>query len=221
MSTNIWSIVVAAGSGARFGAEKQLQPLHDKRVIDWSVEVLCEVGPTIVVAPADADPVAYFSASSEPSRSIMDRVERFVSGGSSRSESVRCGLACVNESATHVLVHDAARPLVTSGLVNRVVNELARGAQGVVPVVPIVDTLQTREGVTVDRSALVAVQTPQGFERSVLLEAHSAGFEATDDSTLVNQLGASVVHVEGDPKNIKVTVPDDMHIADAFCRGRE
>ncbi len=212
----MWSIVVAAGSGTRFGADKQLEPLSGRRLIDWSVDLLCDIGPTIVVGPESTDPVDYFASTREPSKTIMSRVERFVRGGSSRSESVRCGLACVDESATHVLIHDAARPMLSSELLQRVVAALVEGADGVIPVVPVVDTLQTRKGETVDRSALVAVQTPQGFERRLLLKAHSAGLDATDDSTLVHLAGGKVVQVEGDPRNIKVTVPDDMRIAETF-----
>lgn len=218
LETNVWSIVVAAGSGTRFGADKQLQPLHGRRVIDWSVNMLCDIGPTVVVGPASSDPAQYFASTEDPSKTIMSRVERFVRGGDSRSESVRCGLACVDETATHVLIHDAARPVLGPLLLERIIDALADGADGVVPVVPVVDTLQTLDGRTVDRSELVAVQTPQGFKRGVLQTAHEAGLDATDDSTLVHNIGGRVVHVDGDPRNVKVTVPDDMRIVEAFIR---
>ena len=139
-----------------------------------------------------------------------------VAGGASRAESVRAGLAALPGDATHVLVHDAARPLTSPELVQRVLAALESGADAAVPVVPVTDTLRTVGGNPVDRSGYVAVQTPQGFDLDVLRAAHSEGGEATDDATLVSLNGGTVVHVDGDVRNIKITVSQDIPIAEAL-----
>ena len=132
------------------------------------------------------------------------------------------GLDHVPDDVEFVLVHDAARPLASPALVQRVIDRLVAGdAPGVVPAVPIRDTVkQTHEDavvVTVDRSALVAVQTPQGFAVSVLRAAHAAGDEdATDDAMLLEAIGQTVVTVDGDPTNLKITFPEDLQLAESL-----
>ncbi len=205
---NTWSVIVAGGSGARFGAMKQLEMLGHQRILDWAIQAMevCDGG-TVVVAPAEY--VEEISASLESAILV-------VAGGASRAESVRAGLRALPAEATHVLVHDAARPLTTTELVNRVVGALEAGADAAVPVVPVTDTLRTIDGDPVDRSGYVAVQTPQGFDLGVLRAAHSGGGEATDDATLVSRNGGTVVHVDGDVRNIKITVSQDIPIAEAL-----
>lgn len=199
----VWAIIVAAGSGTRFGRLKQLDPLGSKRVLDWAIDAMDCPGRSIVVVPADQ----------------IERVglpdQIVVAGGSSRSASVRAGLAALPDSATHVLVHDGARPL-TPGAVVRRVAEALQGADGVIPVVPVTDTLRRRDGTTVDREDLVAVQTPQGFSVAALAKAHASLPEATDDAALVADVGGVVVHVAGDEVNLKITVPADLVVAAAF-----
>jgi 2-C-methyl-D-erythritol 4-phosphate cytidylyltransferase len=134
-----------------------------------------------------------------------------VAGGSSRSESVRAGLAVVPEHVTHVLVHDAARPMPVVDVWQRVLAALAEGLDAVVPVVPVTDTLRERGGGTVDRSRFVAVQTPQGFRAEVLRRAHDGAADATDDAALAEAAGAKVSTVDGDARNIKITEP--WHLA--------
>ncbi|MDH4365327.1 MAG: 2-C-methyl-D-erythritol 4-phosphate cytidylyltransferase, partial [Acidimicrobiia bacterium] len=143
-----------------------------------------------------------------------------VAGGHTRSDSVRAGLDALPVSASHVLVHDAARPLVTAEVVGRVRDALAGGAVAAVPVMPVTDSLRMMEGRAVDRSGLVAVQTPQGFRVDVLRLAHSEGDTATDDASLVDRLGLTVVHVEGDPTNMKITDPHDLRIAEVLLHDR-
>ncbi len=204
----IWAIVVAAGTGNRFGRRygslKQLAPLGGRRVIDWSVAAVSTfVEGVIVVGPPElGDPTAL-------------GVHRLVSGGASRSDSVRAGLSAVPATATHVLVHDAARPLVSAAVVQRVVDALLDGASGVIPVVPVTDTIRSVDGAQVDRDHLVAVQTPQGFEIDVLKRAHGAQLDATDDATVVEAVGESVVHVDGAATNIKITFAHDLATAEA------
>lgn len=202
----LWSIVVAGGSGARYGGLKQLESLAGRRVIDWSIEAMGTPGRTVVVLPpTDLD--------------VPDLHAVIVAGGTSRSASVRAGLAALGPQASHVLVHDAARPVVPRPVVERVIAALAT-ADGVVPVVPVVDTLVRPNGDPVDREQFVAVQTPQGFRVEALRAAHAAGEDATDDATLVRAIGGSVVHVDGDPTNLKITVPTDRAIAEVLLRDR-
>ena len=205
---NTWAVIVAGGSGARYGGMKQLEMLAGKRVLDWAVEAVakhCER--CVVVVPAAK--VALI-ADSLPAEVIV------VAGGETRAASVRAGLAAVDHTVTHVLVHDAARPLAGTALVQRVMDALTAGADGAVPVVPVTDTLRTVDGEPVDRSRFVAVQTPQGFVLQVLRDAHCARAEATDDATLVTRNGGVVVHVEGEAKNLKITTSQDMKVAEAL-----
>jgi 2-C-methyl-D-erythritol 4-phosphate cytidylyltransferase len=194
-----WTIVVGGGSGSRFGSIKQYEPLGDGRVIDRSIAVAqaASAGVVVVVPPGDA------------------AREQAVAGGATRSESVRAGLAAVPASATIICVHDAARPLADVAIYRRVIDAVEGGADAAVPGLAVADTIKVIDdnGVVVatpDRSTLVAVQTPQAFRASVLREAHRLGGDATDDAGLVEAMGGRVVVVAGDPRNRKITVPDDL-----------
>ena len=198
----VWAIVVAAGSGDRFGGPKQYAPLSGARVLDHAVRAARAVadGVVLVVAPDRA-------ADPEPS------VDAVVAGGATRSASVRAGLAAVPAEASIVLVHDAARPLASPRLFAAVVDSVRGGAEAVVPAVAVADTLRDRAGGVVDRDRLVAVQTPQGFEGSALRRAHAAEGDATDDAGLVEALGGEVVIVPGEPTNTKITESSDLVVA--------
>jgi 2-C-methyl-D-erythritol 4-phosphate cytidylyltransferase len=202
----VWAVVVAAGSGARFGAPKQYERLGDRRVLDWSLAAARSVadGVVLVVAPERAgDPEA--------------AADVVVAGGGTRSASVRAGLAAVPEGAAVVVVHDAARPGASPGLFAAVVAAVREGADAAVPGVPVVDTIKrVVDGVveTLDRSQLVAVQTPQAFRAAALRAAHAGGGEATDDGALVEAAGGRVVIVPGEPDNVKVTTPADLERLD-------
>jgi 2-C-methyl-D-erythritol 4-phosphate cytidylyltransferase len=195
----VWTIVVAAGAGARFGGAKQFASLGGRRVIDWAVDAAASASEgVVVVLPADAP--------SEPNAVI---------GGATRAESVRRGLARVPSTAEIVVVHDAARPFADPSLFAAVVTAVQNGADGAIPAVPVTDTIKQvdAEGVvfaTPDRSTLVAVQTPQAFRAAVLRRAHAGAGEGTDDAALVEAIGGRVVTVPGDPGNRKLTVPDDL-----------
>ncbi len=144
--------------------------------------------------------------------------ERAIAGGNSRSASVRAGLAAVPDDATIVCVHDAARPLASPAVYERVIAAVAAGADAAVPGIPVADTIKVVEAngtvvATPDRSTLVAVQTPQAFRASVLRAAHAGGGDATDDAALIEQAGGTVVVVEGDHLNRKITLPDDLEWA--------
>ncbi|MEZ5340818.1 MAG: IspD/TarI family cytidylyltransferase [Acidimicrobiales bacterium] len=199
------AVVVAGGSGARFGRQKQFDLLRGRSVIDWSIDAMLAVADhVVVVVPSEA-------------AGAVTRDDVVVAiGGATRSESVRSGLAALASSVTHVLVHDAARPLASSALVNAVVDALAKGAAGAVPVIPVTDTLRRVGGGHVDRTEYVGVQTPQGFDLAVLRAANESGIEATDDASLLDLLGVPVVHTEGDPANLKITVPHDLSLAEVL-----
>lgn len=208
----LWAVVVAAGSGSRFGGPKQLARLGGRSLIDWSVAAMSRVCDGVVVVGPDA-------LGGAADLGVADRVE----GGATRSDSVRAGLRALNAlapSADHVLVHDAARPLVPAAVVDRVVAALVDGADAVVPVVAVTDTLRTVDGRAVDRDGYVAVQTPQGFRVAILAAAHAGGSVATDDATVVESMGHRVVHVEGDPINMKVTFPHDLVVAEQLLEHR-
>jgi 2-C-methyl-D-erythritol 4-phosphate cytidylyltransferase len=199
----VWAVVVAAGSGARFGAPKQYEQLDGRRVLDWSLDAARAAadGVVLVVAPVHAGDV-------EPSADVV------VAGGSSRSASVRAGLDAVPADAEIVVVHDAARPAASPALFAAVVAAVRAGADGAIPGVAVVDTIKRVEGdlvvETLDRASLVAVQTPQAFRASVLRSAHAGAGDATDDGALVEAAGGRVVVVPGEPENVKVTTPADL-----------
>ena len=202
-------IVVAAGSGSRFGGAKQYEPLAGARVLDRSLGAARSVAAGVVlVVPPDR------AGDDEPAADAV------VAGGDSRSQSVRNGLVAVPGDAELVLVHDAARPLAPPELWKRVVDALRadEALDGVVPVVPVTDTLRRRTGGTVDRSELVAVQTPQGFRSAALRAAHASEPDGTDDASLVEAAGGRVGVVDGDPVNLKITTATDLVVAEALCR---
>lgn len=148
-----------------------------------------------------------------------------VAGGATRQESVRRGLDALPEAFDVVICHDVARPVASPALFEAVLDGLA-GVDGVVPSVPLVDTVKrVDDGVvaeTVHRDGLVVVQTPQAFRRAALVEAHRAaeadGFAGTDDAALLERAGFRVAVVPGDPANIKITGPEDLALASALLR---
>ena len=197
--SKVWTIVVGGGSGTRFGRPKQYEPLGDERIIDRARRIANEAtdGVVLVVPAADADS------------------EDGVAGGSTRSESVRAGLARVPDDTDVVCVHDAARPFADVDLYRRVVAAVEAGADAAVPGIAVTDTIKIvdDDGVvtaTPDRSRLVAVQTPQAFRYTSLVTAHASGADATDDAALIEATGGRVVVVDGSPDNRKITVPDDL-----------
>jgi 2-C-methyl-D-erythritol 4-phosphate cytidylyltransferase len=215
MST--WAIVVAAGSGTRYGGAKQLVELAGTPVYERSLaaaSATCD-GVVLVVAEDHRSAVATaIDAAAGPGR--VDPV--LVVGGPTRSESVRRGLAAVPSDADVIVVHDAARPLASPALFEKVVAEIRRGADAAVPGLPVVDTIRHLEAGVVDRERLVAVQTPQAFRAAALRKAHEGAPDASDDASLVEAVGGIVVIVPGEPANRKITTPVDLVIAEALLR---
>lgn len=210
---------MAAGSGRRFGGPKQFSPLGGRLVVDWSVEAArSAVDGVVVVVPEGGVPRTRGSFGADV----------VVSGGPTRSASVRLGLSAIPQEATVVVVHDAVRPLAGADLFEAVITALDGDAAGALCGVPVVDTVKRVAGSgcrvtvvgTLDRSELVAVQTPQAFRSDVLRRAHGTGGEATDDAALVEALGATVRVVPGDPANLKVTTPADLAYAELLLAGR-
>lgn len=204
-----WVIVVAAGSGTRFGGAKQYAPLAGRRVLDWSM----------AAAGANADGIVLVVA---PERigQVEPLADVVVAGGSTRSASVRAGLAAVPPDADVIVVHDAARPLATPTLFAEVIAAVRGGAAAALPGVAVADTIRRRHGGVVDRDALIRVQTPQAFDGAALRRAHAGGAEATDDATLVESAGHEVVVVEGEAANLKITDADDLAVAEALLARR-
>jgi 2-C-methyl-D-erythritol 4-phosphate cytidylyltransferase len=206
-----WAIVVAAGSGSRFGAAKQFVRLGGASVLDRAVGTASEAcDGVVVVLPADADWV--------PPSGVRTTV-----GGATRSDSVRSGLAVVPADATVVVVHDAARPLATRRLFHAVIDAVAQGADAAVPGLPVVDTIKVVHGDrverTVPRNGLYAVQTPQAFRAEALRSVHERGLVDTDDAALIEGDGGRVVLVEGERRNFKLTLVDDLELAQALIEG--
>ena len=203
----VWVIVVAAGSGSRFGGPKQYEPLAGRRVLDWSIEAARTVADGIVLVMAP-----------EHAPRIQLGVDAVVAGGATRSASVRAGLAAVPAEADVIVVHDGARPLAGGALFASVVAAVRNGAAAALPAVPVVDSLRRRSGGAVDRTDLVAVQTPQAFAAAALRSAHDGEPEATDDASLVEAAGGKVVVVDGSPANVKITHPADLVVAEALVQ---
>lgn len=199
---NLYGIVVAAGSGERFGRPKATVELRGVELWRWGVAALEGAGAISVVVVGD--------------------VPDGIPGGSRRRDSVAAGLAALPADASHVLIHDAARPLATVDLARAVVERLIRGdVAGVVPAIPIRDTVKRVDDrmveQTVDREGLAIVQTPQGFDLEVLRRAHAADDQdASDDALLVEKVGGVVAVVPGESTNMKITVPDDLRVAEAL-----
>ena len=217
--TGASAIVVAAGRGLRFGSAKQFAALKGRPLLDWTLETFGrhpEVAEIVLVLPDEKDGARF--AGRHP------KIAAVVRGGRRRQDSVRRGLARVTAGPGDVvLVHDGARPLVSREVISRVIREAAR-CGAAVPVVPVEDTL--KEAVrgrivrTVERANLYRVQTPQGFAFAVLdgalRRAAREKWTATDDSALAELAGVEVRAVEGDPRNIKVTIPSDLALAEAL-----
>jgi 2-C-methyl-D-erythritol 4-phosphate cytidylyltransferase len=209
----VWAVVVAAGSGSRFGGPKLYEDLAGRTVLEWSVDAARAVAHGVVLVAA-----AERVASAAPAG-----VDAVVEGGETRSASVRAGLAAVPSSAQVIVVHDGARPLASPALFRAVVDAVEAGAEGAIPAVAIDDTVKrVRDGVvdeTLERHGLVAVQTPQAFAAAALRRAHAGGAESTDDAAVVEATGGRIAVVAGEATNFKITRPADLSRARAWVAG--
>ena len=219
-TTVIWTVLVAAGEGRRFGAPKQLQRLARRRVIDWAFEAAVAASHGVVVVAA-ADQVDALREGPEALPAGDSGATIIVTaGGATRSDSVRAGIAVTPDDADVIIVHDAARPLAGGALFAAVTTAVVEGADGAAPAVAVADTIRHADDGPLDRSRLRAVQTPQAFRADLLRRAHAAGGEATDDATLVEATGGKIQLVDGEPENLKITTPGDLHVSEALLAAR-
>lgn len=217
--SGVSAIIVAAGAGKRFGEMKQFAYLRAKPVLEWTLERFEAheaVEAIVLVLPDEKDMKHY--------RMRYAKILDIVRGGERRQDSVWQGFRLLNTAAPEVvLVHDGARPLVSADLISRII-EAARADGAAVPVLAIEDTIkEVREGRvagTVDRTFLARAQTPQGFRYDVLKKAMDTArrdrFYGTDEAALVERVGLPVTAVAGDQRNIKITTPVDISIAEAL-----
>jgi 2-C-methyl-D-erythritol 4-phosphate cytidylyltransferase len=219
---SVWAVLAAAGRGERLGGDrpKAFAKLGDRPLLAESLERLEAsdwIDAIVVVAPPGWE---------EPSILVAEelactKVVACATGGETRAESVRAGLADVGSEAAVVLVHDAARPVLPQAVIERVLTALNEGWDGAVPVLPVVDTIKRVEGVrvveTLLRGELVAAQTPQAFLAQVLRDALAGELEgATDCASLVEARGGRVTTVPGDPRLVKVTDAADLELVASF-----
>jgi 2-C-methyl-D-erythritol 4-phosphate cytidylyltransferase/2-C-methyl-D-erythritol 2,4-cyclodiphosphate synthase len=214
-------IVVAAGSGTRLGSPepKAFVEVAGRTILERSLDPLFgmrEPASVVVVAPA-----AKVREAQQLVRAAAGPAARYISvvaGGASRQASVAAGLDALPADVDVVLVHDAARAFTPAAVFDRVARSVRGTRGGVVPAMPVTDTIKTTDAGsvtgTLDRSTLAAVQTPQGFPRAKLAEAYrAAGEEHTDDAALFAANGGAVTVVEGDPLSFKITTPWDLRRA--------
>jgi 2-C-methyl-D-erythritol 4-phosphate cytidylyltransferase len=217
-----WAVLAAAGRGERLGGDrpKAFAKLHDRPLLAESLERLETsdwIDAIVVVAPAGWE---------EPSILVAEelgaaKVRACVRGGETRAESVRAGVAEVAEDAAVIVVHDAARPILTDDVLERVLTALNDGWDGAVPALPLADTIKRvrdRQVVeTLPRDELVAAQTPQAFLATTLRNALSGDLaRATDCASLVEARGGRVTTVPGDPRLLKVTDEADLELVASF-----
>ena len=199
---NVYGIVVAAGRGERFGLPKSEILLGGRPLWQWARDALVDGGLGSVIVVGD--------------------VPGGVQGGPRRRDSVERGLTALPADATHALVHDAARPLASAQLARAVIERLALGdAEAVVPILPVRDTIKRTDGgwvtETVARQGLGLAQTPQGVSVEALRSALAGDADdASDDASLIERNGGRVAVVTGEARNLKITFPDDLALAEAM-----
>jgi len=215
MRRNISAIIAAAGSGQRFGATvpKALIQLGNRTLLEHAVAAMAPIADEIIVcAPAGHE---------DQIRTLLGDGAIVVTGGATRSQSVRAGLAAVNKNSEFVLVHDAARPLASTDLAKRIIDALTGGEVAVIPGIAQIDTVKNVDASgyvtnTPERSQLRKIQTPQGFSLEILISAHESKVEATDDGALIELLGYKVKIIDGEERALKITTPADLNSALQF-----
>jgi 2-C-methyl-D-erythritol 4-phosphate cytidylyltransferase len=212
---SVWAVLVAAGRGERLGEDRPkafvrlgdlpmlAEPLRRLDESDW-------IDAVVVVAPPEWEEPAILLAEEIGA----SKVTACVTGGATRSDSVRAGVAEVPEDAAVILVHDAARPLLPDEVIGRVIEALREGFDGAVPALPVPDTVKRVDGdlvrETLDRSKLVTVQTPQAFVAPVFRACVESTQSATDCASLLEISGGRVRIVQGDERLLKVTTRADL-----------
>jgi len=231
----IAAVVTAAGLGTRLGADlpKALVVIAGRPLVEWALDRIADVADTVVVTAPPGHEAEFESAISKV-RADRPRLDvKVVEGGLSRRESVAAGIRALVEGPgplpSIILVHDAARAFMPVEPMLAAIGAIQAGADGAVPIVPLVDTLVASPeedgtlGATVDRDMVHAAQTPQAFRAKALIDAHARADEegvddATDDAGLVRRYGYRVVATEGHPWGFKVTVEEDLAMAEHVAR---
>lgn len=228
------AVITAAGLGTRLGADlpKALVEVAGQPLISWALDRIADVTDTVIVT-APPGHLAEFSRAIAPVAIGRPRLDvRVVAGGETRRASVAAGLAALVEAAPEasiVLVHDAARAFMPVAAMREAIGAVEAGADGAIPIVPLVDTLVSAPGedgelgAVVDRDLIRAAQTPQVFRAEALRDAHERADRegdggATDDAALVRRAGYRVVATEGHPWGFKVTVTGDLALAEHVAR---
>lgn len=224
-----FALIPAAGVGARMGADcpKQYMPLAGKLMLVHVLDTFAssdKISHTYVVVSADD---GYIDDALADAKHLTDRVTVIHKGGATRHQSVLNGLAAMRAHVGDddwVLVHDAARPGLTTELIDRLVHEVRDDAVGGLLALPVVDTLKRSDGEgralqTVSRDHLWAAQTPQMFPYALLHRALAQATEVTDEASAVESLGLRPKIVEGSPRNFKVTLPHDVALAELHLKG--
>jgi len=226
---HITTIIVAAGVGRRIGGAtgKTYLPIAGRplvlRTLDRIFATPAILNVVLVVAAADIEFCRKLLGSDE---AMKGRAYDLQAGGATRQQSVRCGLAKLAADTDVVMIHDGARPFVSSALIDRCI-QAAMVHDAAVVGLPARDTIK-RVGAdgyvqgTLERAGLWEIQTPQIFQRDLIVAAHEwavrQGIEATDDAMVVERMGKPIFAVEGERNNIKITVPEDLLLAEAMIR---
>ncbi|MBE6023151.1 MAG: 2-C-methyl-D-erythritol 4-phosphate cytidylyltransferase [Cellulosilyticum sp.] len=230
--TKIAAIIVAGGSGKRMGTaiKKQFIKLQDKEVLAHTIEAfnaLEEISEVIVVTGEED----IHKVQTEIVEAYhFNKVSKVVAGGKERQDSVYNGLMATSEEIEYVMIHDGARPFISKELLKRAIEKTIE-CKATIIAVPVKDTIKVVEpkvGIverTPEREKLWAVQTPQSFEKKLLIEAYEdaqqKGLQVTDDSMIVEAYGNRVHVVLGDYTNIKITTPEDLVIGESILSNKQ
>lgn len=209
-SGRVWCIVLAAGSGARFGSWKQFVDAAGERLVDLAVErALSACDHVVLVLPPGK-------------RWTGVPVDRIAEGGLDRASSVRSGLAAIPDAHGVVVVHQAANPLASRETIEGLISAVESGAPAVFPGLRPADLVREVDGevagAVIGRDGLVLVQTPAAFRIEVLREAHASGVDSVEDTALVSGIGYEVRIIRGDPRNIHVATQQDLELVAALLR---
>ncbi len=212
-------IIVAAGLGKRFGStDKVLTLVKGKPLFIWAIEPfesLKEINNILIVTRREV----FERVESYIQKFHIKKVSKIIEGGKERQDSVYNALKALPDDTDIVLIHDAARPLVSEELIKNILKCLTTSIDGVIPSIPLTDTIKWIKkanlvGGTINRDVLRAVQTPQAFWYKKLISAYvnayKEGFYGTDDASLIERYGGAVVVAKGDTKNIKITTKEDL-----------
>jgi 2-C-methyl-D-erythritol 4-phosphate cytidylyltransferase len=212
-SPDVWAIVVAGGSGSRFGEPKQFLELDGRSLLQWAIDSCATVAAGVVVAlPAGTE--------WEPPPGVVR-----VDGGASRVGSVRAALAAVPSEAAVVVVHDPAHPLAPDDAFRTVVAAIRSGADASAAAIPMNESIKVADDDgwvrhSLPKPGVMVVQTPHAFRTDALRAVHAAGLEGVEDTELVEQQGGRVLLVPGDAACIHITTPEELELVRAIVRGR-